>query len=198
MGTVVLVESPEFDPRMVWLAVEQEGVAILTIGGDAFARPLLAALPRNVGDGSLATLRTIASSGAPLSPDVARGLEAALAHVKVLDTYEAPEEHAPGTKEMINPSDVEGALSKHPSITDCVVLGVSDPRVGKEVVAMVEVSEGHYLDVPEIAAWCRAHLPSKMTPGRFVFVERIDRSPSGDADYQSLRDFAVDRLMDER
>ena len=36
-GRVVFVDSPIFDPRLVWLEVEKEGVVTLTIGGDAFA-----------------------------------------------------------------------------------------------------------------------------------------------------------------
>ena len=46
---MVFVDSEGFDPRLVWLAVEQERVVTLTIGGDAFARPLLAALPTATG-----------------------------------------------------------------------------------------------------------------------------------------------------
>ena len=44
-GRAVFVDSPVFDPDLVWRTVEQEGVAALTINGDEFARPLLAALP---------------------------------------------------------------------------------------------------------------------------------------------------------
>ena len=76
---------------------------------------------------------------------------------------------------MIHPSDVEARLRKHSSISDCVVVGVSDPRIGKSVVAVVQIAEDHYLDAPELAAWCRAHLPSTMTPGRFV-LRRDDRT----------------------
>ena len=61
---------------------------------------------------------------------------------------------------MIRASDVEARLGKHKSIADCAVIGVADPRVGKLVVAVVQVVEGHYLDAPELGAWCRAHLPS--------------------------------------
>ena len=44
-GKVVFVDSPGFDPRLVWQTVEHEEVVALTIDGDVFARPLLAALP---------------------------------------------------------------------------------------------------------------------------------------------------------
>ena len=186
-GRVVFADSAGFDPQLVWRTVEQERVVTLTIGGDAYARPLLAALPTATSGRSPTTLRTISSSGAPLGLDVARALGAALPDVTILDEYEAPEQNAPGAPKMIRPSDVEARLRKHSSVSDCVVVGISDPRIGKTVVALVQIAEGHYLDAPEVAAWCQAHLPSTMTPGRFLFVEKIERSASGEADYQALR-----------
>lgn len=197
-GTVVFVDAARFDPQLVWLTVEKERVETLTIAGDAFARPLLAALPTATGGRSLTTLRAISLSGARLSPDVARSLEAALPDVTILDEYQAPEPGAPHAEQMIRPSDVEARLCKHSSISDCVVVGISDPRVGKKVVAVVQIVEDHYLDAPELAAWCRAHLSSTMTPERFVFVEKIERSPSGQADYPALRRLAIDRLLGEQ
>ena len=43
-GTVVLLDTPRLDPEAVWSAIEREHVAVCTIVGDAFARPLLGAL----------------------------------------------------------------------------------------------------------------------------------------------------------
>src|SRR4029079_13155589 len=43
-GTVVLLDPPRLDAGAVWDAVEREHVQACTIVGDAFARPLLAAL----------------------------------------------------------------------------------------------------------------------------------------------------------
>jgi len=117
--------------------------------------------------------------------------------VTILDAYETPEEPVAPERRMIHPGDVETRLLKHASISDCVVVGVSDPRIGKKVVAVVQVAQRHHIDEPELAAWCRAHLPSTMTPARFVFVEQIERSPSGDVDHQDLRRIAVERLLAE-
>ena len=43
-GTVVLLDTPRLDADAVWSAIEREHVQVCTIVGDAFARPLLAAL----------------------------------------------------------------------------------------------------------------------------------------------------------
>ena len=195
---MVFVDSAVFDPGLVWRTVDAERVVTLTIGGDSFARPLLAALPSATVGRSLTTLRTISSSGARLSRDVANGLEAALEHVTIVDAYEETDQRAPGAQQMIHPSQVEAMLRKHASVSDCVVVGVSDPRIGKIVVALIQITKDHYLDTTELAAWCRAHLPGTLTPARFVFVEKIDRSPSGQADYQALRALAIDRLVGEQ
>ncbi len=196
-GRVVFVDAPVFDPRLVWQAVEHESVVTLSIGGDAHARPLLAAFA-TAGGRSPTKLRTISSSGAPLSRDIALALEAALPDVTILDRYEGSEQQTGDAAHTIDPADVEAGLRKHRSVSDCVVVGISDPRIGKVVVAVVQVAEGHYLDAPELAAWCRAHLPSTLTPERFVFVETIERSPSGEADYQRLRDLALEQLLKDR
>lgn len=189
-GRVVFVDPPTFDPHLVWQAVEREGVDALTIDGDTFARPLLAALAGS----SPTSLRTIRSSDAPLSRDVAVALETALANVEEIGPIASPEQRAGAASHLIHPADVEAGLRKHPSVADCVVLGVSDPRVGKIVVAIVQVTANHHLDEPELAAWCRAHVPLALTPGRFVLVDRIERSPSGAMDERALRALALDRL----
>jgi len=66
-GTVVLIDRPGLDPELVWSEVERNHVAVLTIVGDAFARPLLAALEQAPDRWDLSSLRAITSSGVTLS-----------------------------------------------------------------------------------------------------------------------------------
>ena len=90
-GHVVFVDSAGFDALAIWRTVEHERVVTLTIAGDEHARRLLAALPTATDGRPLPSLRTISSSGARLSPDAARGLEAALPGVTVLDAFDGDE-----------------------------------------------------------------------------------------------------------
>ena len=62
-GTVVLIDRPGLEPHEVWSAVERDSVQVLTIVGDAFARPLLAALDEEPDRWNLDSLRAITSSG---------------------------------------------------------------------------------------------------------------------------------------
>jgi len=96
--------------------------------------------------------------------------------------------------EKVYPEEVEAELRKHPSVFDCVVVGVPDPRFGEKVVALVEVTDDHYLDEAELAAWCRAKVAGYKTPRRFLFVDSLQRSAAGKAHHNELRALAVELL----
>jgi fatty-acyl-CoA synthase len=99
--------------------------------------------------------------------------------------------------EKVYPEEVEAELRKHASVFDCVVVGVPDPRFGEKVVALVQVTDNHYLDEAEMSAWCRAHLAGYKTPRRFLFVDSLQRSAAGKAQHQQLRALAVELLAGE-
>ncbi len=90
-GTVVLVDRPGLEPHEVWNTVERQSVQVLTIVGDAFARPLLAALDEEPERWRLDSLRAITSSGVTWSPETKRGLLAHLPGVTLLDSLGASE-----------------------------------------------------------------------------------------------------------
>ncbi len=71
-GAVVTLPSPGFVPAEALAACAERECDYAVIVGDAFARPLLAALDH--GQGSIASLRTIISSGTMWSPEVKAGL----------------------------------------------------------------------------------------------------------------------------
>ncbi|MDQ1449482.1 MAG: 3-oxocholest-4-en-26-oate---CoA ligase, partial [Actinomycetota bacterium] len=90
-GTVVLLDTPRLDPEAVWTAIEREQVQVCTIVGDAFARPMLAALAAQPGRWDLSRLRAITSSGVTWSPETKRGLLAQLPTVTLIDSLGASE-----------------------------------------------------------------------------------------------------------
>jgi acyl-CoA synthetase (AMP-forming)/AMP-acid ligase II len=73
-GCIVTLEGHSFDPASVWRTVERDAVNALIIVGDAFARPLLAALDADPGRWDISSLRLISSSGVMWSHDVKAGL----------------------------------------------------------------------------------------------------------------------------
>jgi len=96
--------------------------------------------------------------------------------------------------EKVYPEEVELALRKHPSVFDCVVIGMPDDRFGERVVALVQVTENHYLDAEELTAWCRIRLAGYKTPRSFLFVDSLERSAAGKANYARLREIAAGLL----
>ncbi len=90
-GKVVLLDTLRLDPDAVWAAIERERVQVLTIVGDAFARPLLNALENGPGTYDLSSLRAITSSGVTWSPETKRGLLAHLPGVTLIDSLGASE-----------------------------------------------------------------------------------------------------------
>jgi acyl-CoA synthetase (AMP-forming)/AMP-acid ligase II len=96
--------------------------------------------------------------------------------------------------EKVYPEEVEAELRKHPSITDCVVVGVPDERYGERVVALVQIRDDHYLDEAEMAAWCRARMAGYKSPRRFLFVDSLQRSAAGKAHHRELRALAIQLL----
>ena len=96
--------------------------------------------------------------------------------------------------EKVYPEEVELTLGKHPSVFDCVAVGVPDDRFGEIVVALVQVTEGHYLDEAELDAWCRSKLAGFKKPRRFLLVDSLERNAAGKANYQVLRQLAGNKL----
>ena len=67
-GKVVTLPEGRFDPAATWRLVDDEGVNILVVVGDAMARPLADALAADPGAYDLSTLMAMGSGGALLSP----------------------------------------------------------------------------------------------------------------------------------
>ena len=89
-GAVVLQARPDrLDPDDIWGTVAREGVNLLLLVGDAFARPLLDGLDRRSYD--LSRLFVILSGGAILSPHLKQALLERIPHAMVIDGFGASE-----------------------------------------------------------------------------------------------------------
>ncbi|MFJ5656207.1 acyl-CoA synthetase [Streptomyces microflavus] len=87
--------------------------------------------------------------------------------------------------EKVYPEEVEQALKSHPDVYDALVAGVPDERWGSRVAAVLELREGAAaLDLGAVQAHCRTRLAGYKIPRALVIADRIQRSPSGKADYR--------------
>ena len=75
---------------------------------------------------------------------------------------------------------------------DVVVAGRPSERWGNEVVAVVRLREGgHGRRDDDLLAECERHIARYKLPKAIVFVDRIERSPAGKADYRWAREQAM-------
>ncbi|MDQ2627737.1 MAG: acyl-CoA synthetase [Actinomycetota bacterium] len=86
--------------------------------------------------------------------------------------------------EKIFVEEVEAAVSRHPAVYDVVVVGRPSQRWGHEVVAVVQLAAGADAEVDDIVAEAARHIARYKLPKDVVFCERVQRSPSGKADYR--------------
>ncbi|MFE5093846.1 acyl-CoA synthetase [Streptomyces sp. NPDC056638] len=96
--------------------------------------------------------------------------------------------------EKVYPEEVEQALKAHPDVYDALVAGVPDERWGNHVAAVVQLREGAVEpSLDDVQAHCRTRLAGYKIPRRLVITPRIQRSPSGKADYRWARSVVAPR-----
>ncbi|MGH9187912.1 MAG: AMP-binding protein, partial [Acidimicrobiales bacterium] len=97
--------------------------------------------------------------------------------------------------EKIFAEEVEAALSHHPDVYDVVVVGRPSEQWGQEVVAIVQLragaSPGGDTERSLLEESAR-HVARYKQPKAFVYVEQMQRSPAGKADYRWAKQTAVD------
>ncbi|MFH9497995.1 acyl-CoA synthetase [Streptomyces globisporus] len=87
--------------------------------------------------------------------------------------------------EKVYPEEVEQALKSHADVYDALVAGVPDERWGNRVAAVIQLREGaDALTLDAVQAHCRTRLAGYKIPRVLVLADRIQRSPSGKADYR--------------
>ncbi|HEY7068532.1 MAG TPA: acyl-CoA synthetase, partial [Acidimicrobiales bacterium] len=86
--------------------------------------------------------------------------------------------------EKIFAEEIERAIAGHPAVHDVVVVGRASERWGQEVVALVELSPGEEASADDIVAHAGMHVARYKLPKDVLFLDAIQRSPSGKADYR--------------
>ncbi|HEU4362246.1 MAG TPA: acyl-CoA synthetase [Mycobacterium sp.] len=89
--------------------------------------------------------------------------------------------------EKIFAEEVEAAVAHHPAVYDVVVVGRPSERWGSEVVALVQLADGAQATADtadEIIAEAARHIARYKLPKEVLFCAKMQRSPSGKADYR--------------
>lgn len=93
--------------------------------------------------------------------------------------------------EKIFAEEVEAAIARHPGVYDVVVTSRPSERWGNEVVAVVQMANGEPPDPDGIIAEASRHIARYKLPKAIVFRDRLQRSPSGKADYRWAKEQAA-------
>lgn len=76
-------------------------------------------------------------------------------------------------------SEVEQAVSAHPSVQDCAVVGLPDDKWGERVVAVIQPVAGASIDADELTAFVKARLGSVKAPKQIEVWDDLPRSKVG-------------------
>jgi acyl-CoA synthetase (AMP-forming)/AMP-acid ligase II len=97
--------------------------------------------------------------------------------------------------EKVFPEEVEEALKRHPAIRDAAVVGLSEPRFGETICALVEPAPGaEPLSLDEVKAWVRTQLADYKAPRSVIWVDSVGRAPNGKLDYQAIKATALAKV----
>ena len=90
--------------------------------------------------------------------------------------------------ENISPSQVESVLAAHPDVTQSVVIGLEDARLGQRIAAAVTTRNGLPFDLEDCQRWCDEQGLSRYKwPEAICQLDNIPLLGSGKADLLGLR-----------
>ncbi|MGO8876953.1 MAG: acyl-CoA synthetase [Acidimicrobiales bacterium] len=289
-GSVVTLPSRTFHPVELLETIAREKVNIVTIVGDSFAKPILAALDAEPDRFDLSSLLAIVSSGVMWSEETKRRLHGYNPNVLLVDAFSSSEalgmgssvsaagseagtasfklgpkaklidelgnEIPPGSDrpgrlavggrlpvgyykdaektaktfvtidgqrysvpgdfatvaadgtlqllgrgsvvintggEKVFPEEVEETLKTHPAVADAACVGVPDERFGEAICAIVQVRSDMAVGSEDLVDHVKARLAGFKAPRHVVFVDSVQRTPSGKLDYRALAALGAER-----
>jgi acyl-CoA synthetase (AMP-forming)/AMP-acid ligase II len=148
-----VVLLPRFDPHEVWRTVERHKVAVMTIVGDAMARPLLEALREGGYDAS--SIIAFSSHAALFSPSVKEQFLEVLPSAVITDAIGSSESGFQGIGVILKGTKVDTSLPRVNSGPSTIVIDDDNRRVAPGEVGWLarggHVPLGYYKD-PEKSA----------------------------------------------
>lgn len=87
----------------------------------------------------------------------------------------------------VDPSEVENAVSSHPSVKDCICIAAKHPLMGNVLKLLVVLADGCQLDKKSLALHIKGKLESHKVPMYYEAVEEIKRLYNGKLDRKSYR-----------
>jgi 3-oxocholest-4-en-26-oate---CoA ligase len=171
-GAKVVLHAGPFDGERVWRTVEDEKISLLTVVGDAMARPMCDAWDEN-GPFDTSSLFSVSNGGAPLTPALRDRLRAIVPHALLTDGFGSSEAGIQGSRRLAAGDEAGDAVTFDSVAEGTVVLGEDDRPVepGSGVIGRVAMS-GH---IP-----LRYHNAPQKTAETFVEIDGVRHVLTGD------------------
>ena len=93
----------------------------------------------------------------------------------------------------VYPAEIENALSEHPAVLSCLVVGVPHEDLGQVPHALVHASAEHDLDDKTVEAFVSERLAEYKVPRSVEFVDTPLRDDAGKARRTAVRDAVIAR-----
>jgi len=95
----------------------------------------------------------------------------------------------------VYPAEIENALSEHPAVLSCLVVGVPHTDLGQVPHALVHTAPEHDLDDKAVAAFVAERLSDYKVPRSVEFVDTPLRDDAGKARRTAVRAEVIARLQ---
>ena len=93
--------------------------------------------------------------------------------------------------ENLSPGTIERALSSHPAVQACSVVGTADHELGEVPIAFVVRRDGLRVTEMDLRDHVLRRLSHIHVPAGFMFVDAIPENAVGKADYRALKKMAL-------
>lgn len=98
----------------------------------------------------------------------------------------------------VYPAEVESALSAHPSVRSCLVVGVPDAALGQVPYALIETEGGREIGPDRMRGFLRQRLTDNRIPRYFEYVDRPLLDGAGKARRRAARQEIISRIAPSR
>jgi len=97
--------------------------------------------------------------------------------------------------EKVFAEEVEQALKRHPAVHDVLVTGTPSERWGQQVTAVVALKPGAQASEEDLRETAAGELARYKLPRAVVFVDAVQRAPTGKPDYRWAKETATAALV---
>jgi non-ribosomal peptide synthetase component E (peptide arylation enzyme) len=101
--------------------------------------------------------------------------------------------------ETIIPFEIEQMISEHPKVSQTVVVGMPDARLGERICAYIQPIRGEKLSFEDLVSYLKEKGASKMLlPERIELLEELPLTPMQKVDKKALREDITRKLKQEQ